>query len=90
MRRYRGVRPKRKALKMKRSFVVGGVLAVAFCLAGTAMAATRTWVGGTGTQTWGTASNWQNSAVPQDGDTAQFNHTSGTVTFSAAVTLPRT
>ena len=73
---------------MKRSFAVGSVLATAFCLAGTAMAATCTWIGGTGTKVWGTASNWQNGAVPGDGDTAQFNHTSGTVTFSAAVTLP--
>lgn len=56
--------------------------------AATLPAATCTWIGGTGTKVWGTASNWQNGAVPGDGDTAQFNHTSGTVTFSAAVTLP--
>ena len=73
---------------MKRSFVAGSVLAVALCLAGTAMAATRTWVGGTGTKVWGTASNWQNNAVPQDGDTVLFSDASGTITFSAAVTLP--
>ena len=52
------------------------------------MAATRTWVGGTGTKVWGTASNWQNNAVPQDGDTVLFSDASGTITFSAAVTLP--
>ena len=56
--------------------------------AGSLTAATCTWIGGTGTKVWGSTSNWQNGAVPGDGDTAQFNHTSGTVTFSAAVTLP--
>jgi len=58
---------------------------MASCLAGTAMAATCTWIGGTGTQTWGTASNWQNGAVPQAGDTATFTKS---VNFTAAVTLP--
>jgi len=68
----------------KTAMVVGFAAAVAM----NATAATRTWIGGTGTKVWGTTSNWQNGAVPGDGDTAQFNHTSGTVTFSAAVTLP--
>ena len=63
-------------------------LFLAALAAGSLSATTRTWIGGTGTKVWGTASNWQNGAVPGDGDTAQFNHTSGTVTFSAAVTLP--
>ena len=61
------------------------LLAVAAVAASATPAATRTWIGGTGTQTWGTASNWQNSAVPQDGDTAVINKS---VNFTAAVTLP--
>jgi len=65
----------------KTAMVVGFAAAVAM----NATAATRTWIGGTGTQTWGTASNWQNSAVPQDGDTAVINKS---VNFTAAVTLP--
>ena len=63
-------------------------LVLAALAASATSAATCTWIGGTGTKVWGTTSNWQNGAVPGDGDTAQFNHTSGTVTFSAAVTLP--
>ena len=61
------------------------LLAIAAAATSATLAATRTWIGGTGNQTWGTASNWQNGAVPQDGDTAVFNKS---VNFTAAVTLP--
>ena len=71
---------------MSKKYWLLAFVAVATCA--TLSAATCTWIGGTGTKVWGTTSNWQNGAVPGDGDTAQFNHTSGTVTFSAAVTLP--
>ena len=57
----------------------------ALLAAGSLPAATRTWVGGTGNQTWGTASNWQDGAAPQAGDTVKF---SKSVNFTAAVTLP--
>ena len=58
---------------------------VAVAATATLPAATCTWIGGTGTQVWGTASNWQNGAVPQAGDTALFTKS---VNFTAAVTLP--
>ena len=67
---------------MSKRFWLWAVAAVA---ASATPAATRTWIGGTGTQTWGTASNWQNSAVPHNGDTAVINKS---VNFTAAVTLP--
>ena len=57
----------------------------ALLAAGSLPAATRTWVGGTGNQTWGTASNWQDGAAPQAGDTVRFTKS---VNFTAAVTLP--
>ena len=58
---------------------------VAAVASATLPAATCTWIGGTGTRVWGTASNWQNGAVPQAGDTALFTKS---VNFTAAVTLP--
>ena len=61
------------------------LMAIAAAATSATLAATRTWIGGTGNQTWGTASNWQNGAVPQDGDTAVINKS---VNFTAAVTLP--
>ena len=61
------------------------VLFLAAAAGATLPAATCTWIGGTGTQVWGTASNWQNGAVPQAGDTALFTKS---VNFTAAVTLP--
>ena len=69
---------------MKKALTAIG-FAAAVATSATLPAATRTWVGGTGNQTWGTASNWQNGAVPQDGDTAVINKS---VNFTAAVTLP--
>jgi len=61
--------------------------AVAVAASATLNAATRTWAGGTGTKVWSTASNWSDSTVPGDGDTAYFPD-SGTVKFTSAVTLP--
>ena len=65
-----------------RMVTVGMLAALA---AGSLPAATRTWIGGTGNQTWGTASNGQDGAAPQAGDTVRF---SKSVNFTAAVTLP--
>ena len=54
--------------KFLRTAALAAVLALA--LAGTALAATRTWTGGAGDKKWSSVNNWTDNTVPVSGDTA--------------------
>jgi outer membrane autotransporter protein len=61
-------------------------LLVSSCLVPVAQAATITWDGGAGTDSWGDAANWSGNAVPTDADWAILDEIGVTIGIAGATT----